>query len=272
MMVRFVASMLFLGAVAALTGCAIPVAAPPPEATRPVMSYDAPVAVLRQQMAREVPAEISPSPGDDGGWIAHTRAVLAASPYRISVPQLVVAVDRNPAVQQMRVIFADPAGPWQVIGGGKVSTGRAGRRGFFITPVGVFAHTTAILDYRAEGTYNSNHIRGLGEKGRRVWDFGWQSAVAGWRMGGVTGTIRLLMHATDPDVLAPRLGRPDSQGCVRISAAMNVFLDRHAVLDADYLGHKATSRAVAAVLPANADPFPYAGTYLVVFDSSASAP
>jgi len=255
----------------ALAGCAAPV--PPARAPAPPPpDYAAPVAALRQQMAREVPGDIASSPAEDAGWIARTRATLAASPYRIAQPQLVLAVDRNPAVQQMRVIFANPTGPWAVIGGGKVSTGRAGRYGFFITPTGVFPHTTGILDYRAEGTYNENHIRGLGIKGRRVWDFGWQTAAEGWLDDGQTGEIRLLVHATDPDVLEPRLGRPDSKGCVRVSAPMNVFLDHHAVLDADYLREKADDPAVAAVLPPDADPFAYPGMYLVVFDSAETPP
>lgn len=223
-------------------------------------------------MAREVPSDIQAAAADDASWIARSRRMLAASPYPLAAPQLIVAVDRNPSIQQLRVIFTNPKGPWLVIGGGKVSTGRAGRYGYFITPTGVFPHTTAILDYRAEGTYNANHIRGLGIKGRRVWDFGWQSAVEGWRPGGETGEIRLLMHATDPDVLEPRLGRPDSKGCVRVSAAMNIFLDRHAVLDADYLRHREQSPAIAAILPVESDPFPYPGTYLVIFDSAEPPP
>src|SRR5262252_1994783 len=55
----------------------------------------------------------------------------------------------------------------------------------------------------------------------------------GWGTGE-EGDIRLLLHATDPDYLEKRLGRPASKGCVRIPAAMNRFLDRHGVLDADY--------------------------------------
>jgi hypothetical protein len=64
----------------------------------------------------------------------------------------------------------------------KVSTGQAGRRGYFITPIGAFQHTDDILDYRALGTFNENHIRGLGMKGTRVWDLGWQTAERGWRV------------------------------------------------------------------------------------------
>lgn len=227
---------------------------------------------LRHDMAREVPSDIQASTVNDAKWIARVRAMLSASSYRLTTPQLVVAVDRNPSVQQLRVIFAGPMAQWLIIGGGQVSTGRAGRYGYFITPTGVFSHTTDIIDYRAEGTYNANHIRGLGIKGRRVWDFGWQTAVEGWRTDGRTGEIRLLMHATDPDVLERRLGHPDSKGCVRVSAAMNMFLDRHAVLDADYLDHKVANPIIASVLPQDADPFVYPGTYLVIIDSSESPP
>ena len=265
----------FLCGLAWLGGCAAkaPPAPLPPKPAPPVaVNYTPDITALRQALAADVPGSESPQYGDDALWISRTKAQFAASPYGITTAQLVVAVDRNPAVQQMRIIFAAPHSPWQVIGGGKVSTGRAGRRGYFITPTGVFAHTTAILDYRAEGTYNENHIRGLGIKGRRVWDFGWQPAVEGWRADGAMNDIRLLLHATDPDYLEPRLGRPDSKGCVRISARMNVFLDQYAVLDADYLHAAPTDRAYAAVLPANGTPSPLAGSYMVVFDSSEPPP
>lgn len=58
------------------------------------------------------------------------------------------------------------------------------------------------IDWRAEGTFNAQHIRGLGVKGMRVWDFGWPHAENGWTDG--TGDIRLLLHATDPTYLAER--------------------------------------------------------------------
>jgi hypothetical protein len=51
-----------------------------------------------------------------------------------------------------------------------------GRRDYYLTPTGVFLHPDAILDWRAEGTFNTQHIRALGLKGMRVWDFGWQPA------------------------------------------------------------------------------------------------
>jgi hypothetical protein len=256
-----------------LCSCATaPKPAPPPvPAPAATVNYGPDIAVLRQVLGAEVPGALNTNAGD-ASWIAYTQAEFAASPYRITSPQLVVAVDRNPAVQQLRIIFAQPDGPWQVIGGGEVSTGKAGRHGYFITPTGVFPHSDAILDYHALGTYNENHIRGLGIKGMRVWDFGWQPAQEGWRSDGEMGDIRLLMHATDPDVLEPRLGHPDSKGCVRVSAAMNVFLDRHAVLDADYLHDAPDDPAAAAVLAVDGEPSAFAGRYMVVFDSSLAVP
>jgi hypothetical protein len=153
-------------------------------------------------------------------------------------------------------------------GGTKVSTGRPVAYEHFLTPTGVFVHTDAILDWRAEGTFNGHHIRGLGVQGMRVWDFGWQSAVKGWKSRNRVGEMRLLMHATDPRYLAKRLGRPASDGCIRIPAVMNIFLDRHGVLDADYEQAAKRDARFAEVLQPDETPTPLAGDALVVIDSS----
>ena len=70
---------------------------------------------------------------------------------------MLIVVDRISKIQELRIILAQPGGPWDVIGGSKVSTGQAGRRGYFLTPVGLFLHTADILDYRALGTFNQTH-------------------------------------------------------------------------------------------------------------------
>ena len=223
---------------------------------------------LRAALLRDVPQYAIGNADDGRQWIERARAATGAARLPIDRPQLLVVVDRNPAVQQLRIILAQRDGRWQVIGGSKVSTGQAGRRAYFITPVGVFLHTDDILDYRALGTFNENHIRGLGLKGMRVWDFGWQSAARGWRVERDEAEIRLLMHATDPDYLEQRLGRPASQGCVRIPAAMNRFLDMHGVLDADYeRAARDDARFRAVLLPAR-EPTALAGNAMVVIDSS----
>jgi hypothetical protein len=145
---------------------------------------------------------------------------------------------------------------------------QAGRRGYFITPIGVFLHTDGILDYRALGTFNENHIRGLGLKGMRVWDLGWQTAERGWRADRDEADIRLQMHATDPDYLEQRLGRPASEGCVRVPATMNRFLDRHGVLDADYERDALNDPRLASVLLPDREPTSVAGDAMIVVDSA----
>lgn len=227
-------------------------------------------AKLRADLRREVPGAVVGTPGSDQAWIDRVRGALNVSGEKIDHPQLLVVVDRSPRVQALRIILARPNGPWEVIGGGKVSTGRRGDFDHFITPIGVFPHTDAILDYRAEGTFNENHIRGLGLKGMRVWDFGWQMATKTWTPGHAKGEMRLLMHATDPANLEYRIGRPASKGCIRIHAAMNRFLDRHGVLDYDYERSATVDVQYRAVLPPNRTPTPLAGDKLVVIDTSLS--
>ena len=178
-------------------------------------------------------------------------------------------MDRNPAVETLSLLLARPGGPqsWQLIGAAHVSTGQANRKDYYITPVGVFAHTDAILDFRALGTYNEHHVRGLGLAGMRVWDFGWQWALKGWHTDRAGGDIRLQMHATDPKLLEGRLGRPASEGCVRVSSTMNRFLDRYGVLDADYERVAATDGRYSALLAADRTPTKLAGRLLVVIDT-----
>lgn len=239
--------------------------------TEPVLTpaqVEAEVARLRAAMQREVPHLQARTPARDEAWIAHAKAEMVRSGETLDRPQLVVVVDRNPRVQSLVIIMARNDGPWEVIGGTRVSTGEPGRFDYYITPLGVFRHTDSILDYRAEGTFNENHIRGLGLKGMRVWDFGWQMASKGWRTDRERGEMRLLMHATDPANLEYRIGRPASKGCIRVPAAMNKFMDRHGVLDEDYERAARVDPAFRAILPKDRVPTPLAGDALIVFDSS----
>ena len=267
-----------IGALLVVAGCgSAPPVQPAPTApqeaiapapgTMPQAEVAREVTRLRSALIKEVPEHIV----DDAGaalWVTRAKAAVGAASLAIQRPQLLVVVDRNPAVQQMRIVLAQPNAAWEVIGGSKVSTGQAGRPGYYITPVGVFLHTDDILDYRAQGTFNENHIRGLGAKGMRVWDFGWQTADRGWGSIPDPSEIRLLMHATDPDYLERRLGRPASKGCVRIPAAMNRFLDRYGVLDADYERDASDDIRLRSVLLPDRQPTPLAGTALVVVDST----
>ncbi len=240
---------------------------PAPVPMMPAPAVDRAVALLREALVREVPSLRTVSPARSAAWVTRARAALEKADQMPVDPQLAVVVDRNPAVEQMVLMVIAPDRPWQVLGADHVSTGQAGRRDYYFTPVGVFAHTDAILDFRAEGTVNENGVRGLGSQGMRVWDFGWQWAIKGWREDGEGGDIRLQMHATDPELLESRLGRPASEGCIRLSSAMDRFLDRHGVLDADYERAAVDDIRYRALLRPDRVPTLLAGRLLVVIDS-----
>ncbi len=228
------------------------------------------IAAIRAAMAAEVPGVLHPSTSVVADAATRAGRLLHATGTTIDAPQLVVIVDRNPAAELLQIMVAapNPRGTlWVPVGATRVSTGQSGRKDYYITPVGVFAHTDAILDFRALGTVNENGVRGLGVAGLRVWDFGWQWAVKGWRSDGDSGDIRLQMHGTDPDLLEGRLGRPASEGCVRVSTAMNRFMDRHGILDADYERAAVDDASYRALLLPNRTPSPLAGRLLIVIDS-----
>jgi hypothetical protein len=239
---------------------------PPP--ILPASDTDAALSELRDGMRRDVPGQLHLSAARIDILTARAQAMLTATGTTIDAPQLVLTVDRNPASQTIAVLLARPGtAPWSLVGATHVSTGQAGRKDYYITPVGVFRHTDAILDFRAQGTYNEHHVRGLGLAGMRVWDFGWHWALKGWHTDGEGGDIRLQMHATDPTLLERRLGRPASEGCVRVSSAMNRFLDHYGVLDADYDRVAITDIRYRQLLQPDHTPTPLAGRLLIVVDS-----
>lgn len=192
----------------------------------------------------------------------------------LSVSQYFVYADRNPAIQTIFLAFYDATHQTvRLLGADFISSGKL-RPGVdsFLTPVGVFENLPDNWGYRAQGTKNSKGWRGLGARGSRVWDFGFQQAPRQFRQGVYDSQMRLLMHATDPDQGEPRLGGPDSKGCVRISAAANAFLDRRGILDRRYeaLAVPGTERDLW-LLRADRNATPHSGSYLVVGDSASSS-
>ncbi|VTU22169.1 hypothetical protein E5CHR_01335 [Variovorax sp. PBL-E5] len=179
--------------------------------------------------------------------------------------QYVALVDRNPNVQAIFLYWLDSGSAPLLVGASPVSTGRGGDFDHFETPLGVFEHSISNPDFRAEGTLNARGIRGYGAKGMRVFDLGWQQAERLWGHGG-TSTMRLQMHATDPELLESRLGSAQSKGCIRIPASLNRLLDRFGVLDEDYLSAAAEGLPMW-VLPPAQTPVEGAGRYLIVVDT-----
>lgn len=204
-------------------------------------------------------------------WRAWAQTTWGPSGRIITEDQAVVVVNRNSKAEQIAVMVAHPSAPWTLIGVSPTSTGQSGRLKHFITPLGVFDHDGSIMDYRAQGTKNENGIRGIGAKGSRVWDFGWQQAQPGWIKHPEIREMRLEMHATDPDILEQRLGHPASEGCVRIGAGLNKFLDHFGIMDAAYWVRAPESVALRALLPKNAQPT-LVGQSLIVVDIAPPPP
>jgi hypothetical protein len=221
---------------------------------------------LAAAYGRMVRQQLSLPPNEIRYYAARTARMLRDAGVFLIAPQYVAVVDRDPHVQAILVFWLDPAAASRLIGASPVSTGRTGQFDHFETPIGVFEHSMANPDFRAEGTKNKFGIRGYGRKGMRVFDFGWQQATRGWGNGG-PGVMRLQMHATDPDLLESRLGQVQSKGCIRIPSGLNSFLDYFGVLDADY-EIAANAGESLWVLSPNRTPAAGAGRYLVILDSA----
>jgi hypothetical protein len=229
-------------------------------------AVSAEAAELRIAFATEVSPSLTVPASDLAAETALLDATLERHRVTMIEPQIVALVDRSPQVQAMILLLGSPATGWHAIGATPVSTGLPGRFDHFETPLGVFEHSLANPDFRAEGTKNALGIRGYGRRGMRVYDFGWAQARKGWGDHAIA-TMRMQMHATDPDVLERRLGSAQSKGCIRIPATLNAFVDRRSLLDAAY-DEAAAGGARFWVLRDDRVPAPYAGRYLVVVDSA----
>ena len=225
-----------------------------------------------QALARVFATEVQPRlevPADEQAHYARTLLQqLDRAAVRIERPQWLVLVDRSAQVQAAMVWWVDAAGATGLVGAAPASTGRPSGFEHFATPLGVYAHTPNNPDFRAEGTVNALGIRGYGERGMRVYDFGWVMADRGWAPGAQA--MRLQMHATDPVHLEPRLGTRASKGCIRVPTSLNTLLDRWGVLDADYDAAAAATGRAPRVLRPDRITTPWAGRWLVVVETSRS--
>ena len=180
-------------------------------------------------------------------------------------PQYFLLVDRSRYVQAIFIYWRSADAAWQFIGASPVSTGLPGEFEHFLTPLGAHEHSLATPDFRAEGTRNDQGILGYGRKGMRVYDFGWVRARRTWGERE-PGVMRLQLHATDPQYLEPLLGSRHSEGCIRIAATLNSFIDRHGLLDADYDAALEAGEHLW-VLRADREPTATPGRWLVVVES-----
>lgn len=220
---------------------------------------------LASIFSREVRPQVKPPKRELALYVDLMEAALATARVELIRAQFILVIDRNPQVQVALLYWGDGEGTRHFIGASLVSTGRPGAYDHFLTPLGVFEHSVAYADFRAEGTWNDLGIRGYGVRGMRVFDFGWVIGERTWGDGGLS-PMRLQLHSTDPDVLEARLGLPASKGCIRVSASLNQVVDKYGVLDADY--EAALERGVPLwVLRKDRTPTPWSGRYLVVVES-----
>jgi len=215
-------------------------------------------APLVEEYAQEVDRRLELPLPEQAYYGALLGKAIEPTAARDAVSQFFVLVDRSPRVQAVMIYWRGADGKVEFVGASPATTGKPGAYEHFVTPLGVFAQSRENADFRAEGTRNWLGIRGYGEKGMRVYDFGWVSAERGWGEGGAS-PMRLQMHATDRELLEPLLGRAASKGCIRIPASLNVFIDRHGLLDA-VEEHR-------WLLRADREPTPFPGRWLVVIDT-----
>lgn len=224
---------------------------------------------LREEFAAATPHALDPPQIVVATYAVLLDDALATHDLSLLNEQFVLLVDRSPSIQAALLMWGSTSSGWSLVGVVPVSTGLPGSFEHFVSPLGVFEHSLANPDFRAEGTRNALGIRGYGPRGMRVYDFGWVAARKGWG-DHAWSTMRLQVHSTDPDLLEPRLGTAQSKGCIRIPAAFNEFLDLHGVLDADYDEALDAGRPLWVLRPdrrRNA----WAGRWLVVIDSAAVA-
>ena len=253
-----------------LTRAAPPVATAAPAvnlvpASRNASAFDTTPAAAFE---RDVTARLMPPPADVAAYTQRLQAALDEAHIDIAAPQFVLLVDRSANVQAALLYQGSTTTGWTLVGAAPVSTGLPGRYEHFTTPLGVYDHSLSNPDFRAEGTKNKLGFRGYGRKGLRIFDFGWVPSPRGWGDGAM-GELRLQMHATDADLAENQLGSAQSEGCVRIPATLNDFIDRYGLLDKDYLRAKADGAALW-VLRRDMTPTATPGRYLVVVDSLAT--
>jgi hypothetical protein len=220
---------------------------------------------LARQFACEVDRRIEVPAAEQAAYARRLRAALEAAGLADLKPQHFLLVDRSPMVQAGFIYGLTPEGDTPLVGAFPVATGEPGTFEHFATPLGVFEHSLANPDFRAEGTPNENGILGYGREGTRVFDFGWVPAPKGWG-NRAESEMRLQVHATDPEFLEPLLGRVRSKGCIRVPATVDEFMDRHGILDADYEDEARSGRS-NWVLRADRKTTRWPGRYLVVIDS-----
>lgn len=132
------------------------------------------ITAVATAFARDVSPRLDVPTPEQRAYADRLQAALETAGIVDSRPQFFLIVDRSAAVQAVFVYWRSAEKHWHFIGASPVSTGRPGAFEYFLTPLSVFAHTSANMDFRAEGTRNALGILGYGIEGmpgqaRPVW-------------------------------------------------------------------------------------------------------
>lgn len=224
-----------------------------------------PVADMAAQYRSQVDRVLEVPPAEVPRYVRLIDAAVAKAEVTLSGPQYLIVVDRDPNMQALLLLFRSADGQLQLVGASPISSGLPGSPENFETPLGVFEHSRANADSRSAGSLDSEGLRPYGERGLRIYDFGWRAVPKGWGDGAVTA-MHLQMHATDPDLLERRLGTPQSMGSIRIPASLDRLIDRCGLLDAgdDKAGREGKSGAAP---DPGCDATVFAARYLIVLES-----
>lgn len=117
---------------------------------------------LASEFADQVDRRLEVPDSEQRNYAHRLDSVLSAAGHADLPPQYVVLVDPSPVIRAAFIYWRSPARQWHLIGASPVSTGLPGTFDHFVTPSGIFEHTTANMDFRAEGTRNQLGVRGYG--------------------------------------------------------------------------------------------------------------
>ena len=117
---------------------------------------------------RDVSPRLAQPLAEAAAWAACLQRKLNTARLLLPAKQFILLVDSSPNVQAALLYRGSVVKGWFWGDAAPVSTGLPGRCEHFLTPLGVFDHSLANPDFRAEGTKNKPGFRGDGRKGLHI--------------------------------------------------------------------------------------------------------
>jgi len=115
---------------------------------------------LASQFEQQVTRRLNVPPEEQERYAQLLQSALDEAGVSNVPPEFFLLVDRSPHVQAAMIEWKAPDGMFHLIAATPVLTGRPGTYEHFLTPLGVYEHRVATLDFRSKGTPNQFGIRG----------------------------------------------------------------------------------------------------------------